>query len=99
MKKVTKTIQKKVTRMDGSSLTFEDRYMKISEVSKQTALANSSLYRQMDIFKFPPSHKLSESRVGWLEADVLEWMQLGGSDGFYAVYGEQLKEQKELLAA
>jgi len=87
------------TNIKGEQLTLSDRFMKAKEVVHICSLSRPGIYKLMDGFKFPPSHHISETRVGWLESDVLEWMRLG-CEGFYETYGKGLKQShNEKLAA
>jgi predicted DNA-binding transcriptional regulator AlpA len=87
------------TNIKGEELSLGDRFLKAKEVFALCSISRTGIYRLMDNFQFPPSFHITESRVGWLESDVLEWMRLG-YQGFYAAYGEKLKElHNEKLAA
>lgn len=45
------------------------------EVESLTGKSRSSLYRDMDVGKFPKPIKLGEKAVGWIEEEVLAWMR------------------------
>jgi len=45
------------------------------EVEALTGKSRSSLYRDMEAGTFPRPIKLSEKAVGWVESEVLAWMQ------------------------
>lgn len=78
------------TNIKGEELTIADRIMPAKEVALKVGLSRPHLYKLMSEFSFPPSHKMSESKVGWLEADVLEFIKLGAVQ-FKSVYGEKLR--------
>jgi predicted DNA-binding transcriptional regulator AlpA len=87
------------TNVKGKALTKDDRFMKAKEVVAVCSVSRPHLYNLINKFQFPPSFKITESRVGWLESDIDEWMRLG-YQGFYETYGEKLKQRhSEKLAA
>ncbi|WP_417559970.1 AlpA family transcriptional regulator [Marinomonas sp.] len=51
------------------------RFMKLKEVIRVTGLGRSSVYSFMSKGEFPQNITLGERAVGWLESEVLEWMQ------------------------
>lgn len=82
----------------GQEVTLNDDYMRASDVVKKVGIPRSSLYRMMDNFSFPRSYLISECSVAWIASDIEEFMKLGPA-AFKATYGQQLKAQKQSLAA
>ncbi len=50
------------------------RILRIREVSEQTGLSKSSIYKQIRLGKFPRAVKLTKRASGWHEEAVREWM-------------------------
>lgn len=50
------------------------RMLRIITVCEKTGLAKSTIYQYMQENRFPKNHKLNGRSVGWLEADVNEWI-------------------------
>ena len=50
--------------------------LRILEVADRTGLARSSIYAKIQAGDFPRPIKLSTRSVGWLEADVNQWIEL-----------------------
>lgn len=48
------------------------RRKKVQEI---TGLSRSSIYAKMSGGSFPKSISLGERAVGWIEAEVLDWLQ------------------------
>ena len=49
--------------------------LRIFEVADRTGLARSSIYAKIQAGDFPRLIKLSARSVGWLEADVNQWIE------------------------
>lgn len=49
-------------------------FIRRHDVERMTGLARSTIYDFMSKGKFPKPIKLSERNVGWLEADVNDWI-------------------------
>lgn len=49
--------------------------LRIFEVADRTGLARSSIYAKIQAGDFPRPIKLSTRSVGWLEADVNQWIE------------------------
>jgi prophage regulatory protein len=49
--------------------------LRIFEVADRTGLARSSIYAKIQAGDFPRPIKLSSRSVGWLEADVNQWIE------------------------
>jgi prophage regulatory protein len=52
-----------------------NRILRLPDTLKKTGLSRSSLYLEMNARRFPNSIKLSERSVGWLEADIDNWIE------------------------
>ena len=46
-----------------------------TQVQEITGLSRSSIYEKMKKGSFPEAIKLGERAVGWIEAEVLDWLQ------------------------
>jgi predicted DNA-binding transcriptional regulator AlpA len=86
------------TNVKGEELTIEDRLMNAKEAAKTCGISRSAIYKLMEQNSFPPRHQISGNRVGWLEADVLEFIKLGAA-GFKALYGNTVSQMNYLSAA
>ncbi|MDR2884319.1 MAG: AlpA family transcriptional regulator [Deferribacteraceae bacterium] len=51
------------------------RILKLPEVIAITALSRSSIYAKAKDGTFPMPVKLSERSVGWLEHEIVEWLE------------------------
>jgi prophage regulatory protein len=51
------------------------RIIKLPEVIAITALSRSSIYAKAKDGTFPKPVKLSERSVGWLEHEIVEWLE------------------------
>lgn len=74
------------TNLRGEVISINDRFLRPADVAEKCGLHRSSLYRLMDKGQFPKTHKISSGRVVWLEADIEEFMRLGG-EKFQEIYG------------
>lgn len=52
----------------------QQRFIKIEEVSRLTALSESQVYRQMKAGKFPENIAIGVNSKVWLESEVQEWI-------------------------
>jgi len=86
------------TNVKGEQLTIEDRLMGAKEVAKACGISRSAIYKLSGQNSFPPKHQITGVRVGWLEADVLEFIKLGAA-GFKENYGEAVSQMNYLSAA
>ena len=50
------------------------RILRLEEVKRLTGLSRSTVYELMSKGNFPKSVKLGQHSVGWLEAEVIEWI-------------------------
>ena len=57
------------------------RIIKKPVVREITALSDSTVRRLEIAGQFPKRIKLSKSAVGWIEADVLAWVEARKADG------------------
>ncbi|MYM23098.1 AlpA family phage regulatory protein [Duganella sp. FT135W] len=51
------------------------RLMRIREVLQLCGLSRATLYREIKLHAFPAPVKLSARSVGWLQDDVVLWLQ------------------------
>ncbi|MDB4154955.1 AlpA family transcriptional regulator [Gammaproteobacteria bacterium] len=51
------------------------RFIRISEVKSTTGLSRSHIYDLISKGEFPRQYKLGERASGWLESEVLMWIQ------------------------
>lgn len=84
---------KRVKTIKGEQISPTDRYIGMSEVAKLCGISRTTIKRLMAKHQFPPSIYLTESREVWIESDVQEWRNIGGSQPFYEMYGKQLEQQ------
>lgn len=45
------------------------------EVERLTGLSRSTIYRLMEAGSFPRQHKLSVGAVGWMQAEISNWIE------------------------
>ena len=64
---MTSVIDKK-TRAPG-------RFLRLPEVMARTGLSRSTIYVRLDEGRFPRPVSLGGRAVGWIEAEVDEWMR------------------------
>jgi prophage regulatory protein len=50
------------------------KIIKLPRVKEITTLSRATIYRQMDIGKFPKQAKLAERACAWVEQEVLDWL-------------------------
>lgn len=50
------------------------RILRLDEVMRITGLSRSTIYELMNAKNFPQSVKLGKHSVGWLESEVIEWI-------------------------
>ena len=50
------------------------RLIDIDEVMRMTCLSRTTIYRFRREGRFPQSIQLTDSRIAWLESDVLAWI-------------------------
>lgn len=51
------------------------RLMRIREVLQLCGLSCATLYREIKLHSFPAQVKLSARSVGWLQDDVMKWLE------------------------
>lgn len=51
------------------------RLMRIREVLQLCGLSRATLYREIKLHSFPAPVKLSARSVGWLQDDVVQWLE------------------------
>ena len=57
------------------ALPTQTRVVRMRELTKLTGLARSRIYQLQAEGQFPKSIKLSERSVGWIEIEVLTWIE------------------------
>jgi len=53
---------------------MKQKIIRMPEVILGTALSRSTIYRLMKENKFPKSIKLSERSIGWVEEEILDYL-------------------------
>ena len=53
----------------------DERFLRLPEVKHITALSRAHIYLLISKDEFPKQYKLGERAAGWLESEVLAWMQ------------------------
>ena len=56
---------------------MDKRMLKRKEVLKIVSISHATVYRLMKDGRFPKQRPLSKSRVGWLEEDIHEFLEVG----------------------
>ena len=51
------------------------KILRIEQVTGQTGLSRSSVYKQIRLGLFPKAIKLTSRSSGWKESEVQEWIQ------------------------
>jgi len=51
------------------------RILRLKEVISKTGLARSTIYKYIDIGSFPRPVPLGGRSVGWVESEVLAWIE------------------------
>ena len=54
--------------------TVTPRILRLDDVLTRTGLSRSTIYELMKTKNFPQSAKLGKHSVGWIEAEVTEWV-------------------------
>lgn len=52
------------------------------QVETRTGLSTSTIYRMMRRGKFPRPRRLSTNSVGWVEAEIIEWIEALDTEHF-----------------
>ncbi|PSU59983.1 AlpA family transcriptional regulator [Photobacterium phosphoreum] len=52
------------------------RIIRLPEVKSKTGLSRSTIYFYMSEDRFPKSVSLGERAVGWIEADIEQWLDV-----------------------
>ena len=63
-----------------------DRFLREREVRLMTGLSRTTRWRLERVGQFPRRRQISPGAVGWLESEVLAWMNQG-SDSVRVVQG------------
>ena len=51
------------------------RFLRLPEVQARTGLSRSTIYVRLDQGRFPRPVSLGARAVGWIEAEIEEWMR------------------------
>jgi prophage regulatory protein len=51
------------------------KFIRLPAVKDQTGLSRSSIYLRMSKGEFPQSISLGDRAIGWLEADIEQWLE------------------------
>jgi prophage regulatory protein len=60
--------------MQGAT-TVTNSILRLPEVKGKTGLSRSSIYEKVQRSEFPQPVKLGERAVGWIEAEVDDWVR------------------------
>ena len=52
-----------------------NRILRISAVMEKTGLSRSSIYLRVNQGRFPKSISLGSRAIGWIEAEIDEWVE------------------------
>ncbi|WP_413525164.1 AlpA family transcriptional regulator [Photobacterium phosphoreum] len=52
------------------------KIIRLPEVKDKTGLSRSTIYLRMSQGRFPESISLGERAVGWIEADIEQWLDV-----------------------
>lgn len=63
-----------------------DRVLRVAEVLEMTGYGRTTLYSRMKNHQFPLNFSLGGQTVGWLESEVLDWLE------------EQRRESRAMIA-
>ena len=61
--------------MPTATLTPETRVLSLKTVLARVLLSRTTLWRLEREGLFPQRNKLSENRIGWIEQEVLQWIE------------------------
>ena len=53
----------------------DERFLRLPEVKHITALSRAHIFLLISKDEFPKQYKLGQRAAGWLESEVLAWMQ------------------------
>ncbi|CAM2928557.1 helix-turn-helix transcriptional regulator [Moritella viscosa] len=54
---------------------MSNKIVRLPHVKSQTGLSRSSIYLRMSQGEFPKSISLGARAIGWLEADINQWLE------------------------
>tara|TARA_R110000851_G_scaffold280799_2_gene434158 strand:+ start:2916 stop:3104 length:189 start_codon:yes stop_codon:yes gene_type:complete len=54
---------------------MSNKIIRLPAVKDQTGLSRSSIYLRMSKGEFPQSISLGDRAIGWLEADIEQWLE------------------------
>ena len=64
-----------MTSVIESKTQVPGRFLRLPEVVARTGLSRSTIYVRLDEGRFPQPVSLGARAVGWIEAEVDEWMR------------------------
>ena len=64
-----------MTSVIESKTQAPERFLRLPEVMARTGLSRSTIYVRLDEGRFPRPVSLGSRAVGWIEAEVDEWMR------------------------
>ena len=53
---------------------MEDRFVSMKEVRARVPFSKPTIYKLMRAGKFPQARRIGETRIAFLESELLEWM-------------------------
>ena len=53
----------------------KERFLRLADVMARTGLSRSSIYLSISQGNFPQNINLGPRSVGWLESEIVAWMQ------------------------
>ena len=54
---------------------MSNKIIRLPAVKDQTGISRSSIYLRMSKGEFPQSISLGDRAIGWLEADIEQWLE------------------------
>lgn len=64
---------------------MSENILSMAEAAKRTSLTRQTIYAMIDKGEFPQPRKLTGTRIGFLESEVVAWMEnletKGGTNG------------------
>lgn len=60
--------------MANTTSNTPNRFIKLPEVKRLTALSTSEIYRRLEVGEFPAQIKLGAKAVAWLEHEINDWI-------------------------
>jgi len=57
-----------------TSATHPAAFLRLTKVISRTGLSRSTIYQRIEDGEFPPQIRLGANSVGWLEAEIDDWI-------------------------